>query len=473
MVLTRKQTREMNELREQLSTLTSTTNPLDFLHSDLPDLDDLDDLDDRDDAPSVATPGHGHVLQAHNKTKNMQGSARKGLQSWPLGEKKVGGTGFGGGLDLAVQAVGGGSRVGGSGVEVVPSASEPTQDADHGQSALASNTPTRTSPTDPSQQQNVVMYPSRDSFAPIPAGSVPAVTASIVENITSTNWMTQVGAMNELRRLAVRDAPACDGLLSSNGAVVFPAIVKGIKSPRSNVSKSAIMTVRDLVELVPGRTGEELGKDAGLADVNGLLSVLLTKAASNDKKFVVDEAVGALDVMCRSVDGLEAEHPGAVLSPVLVGTTEHKNPKVRGRCFVMLQTLMETGGEFSDGEFSPGVTCSRLLKGDEGVLRRVIVACDRGITDNTPEAREGARAVLGAVMKEIKEMRENSRTTEMVQMALLVDENGDVDEENEGNEDEADGGAPESLLVRYLTMALGNNRGKAVLLLEKCRLNVD
>ena len=86
-----------------------------------------------------------------------------------------------------------------------------------------------------------------------------------------------------------------------------------------------------------------------------------------------------LEVMCRCVDGR------VVLVPVLAGAIEHKNPKVRGRCFVLLQAL------FCDGD--RGRAVDRLVDA-EGVLRRLVVACDRGSTDNTPEAREGAREVL-------------------------------------------------------------------------------
>ena len=141
------------------------------------------------------------------------------------------------------------------------------------------------------------------------------------------------------------------------------------------------------------------------------------------------------EVMCRCVDGR------VVLVPVLAGAIEHKNPKVRGRCFVLLQAL------FCDGD--RGRAVDRLVDA-EGVLRRLVVACDRGSTDNTPEAREGARAVLCAVLGE--GTKGNEGVTRLM----------------EGGLGDGGGGGEAPLLERYVAMALGN-RGRAVLLLEKRR----
>ena len=165
------------------------------------------------------------------------------------------------------------------------------------------------------------------------------------------------------------------------------------------------------------------------------------------------EAVGALEVMCRCVDGR------VVLAPALAGAIEHKNPKVRGRCFVLLQALFCDG----DRDRDRGLAVDRLVD-DEGVLRRLVVACDRGSTDNTPEAREGARAVLCAVF--------GGGTGGFEGVSRLMEGGlartgggGGGDGGGDGDGEEGDG----PLLERYVAMALGN-RGRAVLLMEKKRV---
>ena len=89
------------------------------------------------------------------------------------------------------------------------------------------------------------------------------------------------------------------------------------------------------------------------------------------------------------------------------------------------------------------------------VLRRLVVACDRGSTDNTPEAREGARAVLCAVF--------GGGTGGFEGVSRLM-EGGLARTGGGGEGGEGDG----PLLERYVAMALGN-RGRAVLLMEKRR----
>ena len=444
MVLTRKQTKELQERElSSLTSLTSQCNPLDSLNNDPVNAEHVVDTF------TGGTPPR-HVLQMHNTLtpttmtcKGMQGSARKGLTSWPLG-KRLGGaeeqpraekpttSGVVSPRGKVEEDVGGEEETG-----RVRGAAEPSVPP-------TVVLPTGPEPTDPSQ---IDLYPSRDSFVPYPEEELPNTSSSIVENIGATNWLAQVNAMNELRRLALHHGTDCDSLLRNNSSTVFPAIVKAIKSPRSNVSKSAIMTVRDLFELLPGPMGTELGKDAGLTNMSGLLMVLLTKAASNDKKFVVDEAVVALDCMC---DCIEAS---IVLRPALSGAAEHKNPKVRGRCFALLRSVVANAPDLDS-----------LLLSSEGVLSSVVVACDRGTTDNTPEARECAREVMCTVFKDGRSDRIRAWMEEALE--ARSGEHGEHGEHGEDGED-GDGSGPASLLQRYTTVVLGN-RGKALLLLGKC-----
>ena len=458
MVLTRMQTRELQE-REQ-STLTSQCNPLDSINDDPADENVVVDTVTGGTPPRCVLQTHNTLASNTMTPKGMQGSARKGLTSWPLGGSR------GGALENEQKqneknnnVVSPRGAVADEACGAAEPVAPPTQravvaPAHHQDGGLPTQRavvlPTGPEPTDHASQ--IDLYPSRASFVPYAVEDLPSTTSSIVENIGATNWVAQVNAMNELRRLVAHHGTVCDVLLEKNAATVFPAIIKAIKSPRSNVSKSAIMTVRDLFELLPGAMGTELEKDAGLANTNGLLMVLLTKAASNEKKFVVDEAVGALDSMCGCVE------PSIVLRPALSGATEHKNPKVRGRCFVLLRSVV-TNARDLDG----------LLLSGEGVLSSVVVACDRGTTDNTPEARECAREVMWAVFKDGRSDKLRALMEEVLMEEVLMEEVLMEEVLNEGGGSSSSMGSA-SVLLRYSTKVLGNNRGKAVLLLNKCNL---
>lgn len=459
MVLTRKQTKELQE--REMSRLTGEFNPLESLYNDPVNAENVVDTLTGGTPPRCVLQTHNSLTPSTITSKGMQGSARKGLTSWPLG-KSLGGaekqaetqavkattTGVVSPRSVAVDGVRGKEETerlrGAAGPSAPRLVAAPENHPDDIRAVVL---PTGPEPTDPSL---IDIYPSRASFVPYPAEELPSTTSSIVEHIGATNWLAQVNAMNELRRLVTHHVTDCDALLTKNSAIIFPAIIKAIKSPRSNVSKSAIMTVRDLFELLPRPMGTELGKDAGLTNTNGLLMVLLTKAASNDKKFVVDEALGALDSMC---DCVEAE---IVLRPALSGAAEHKNPKVRGRCFVLLRSVVANAPDL-DG----------LLLSCEGALSSVVVACDRGTTDNTPEARECAREVMCAVFKDGRSDKIRA-WMEGALAAAAGEETGE--EKRDGEKGDADGSIPASLLQRFTTLVLGNNRGKAVLLLEKCNL---
>jgi hypothetical protein len=326
-------------------------------------------------------------------------------------------------------------------------------------------------PSGPEPQQNMEtcdMYPVLESFVPLEdANQLASFKAHVLSGMGSTEWVDNVRAMNGLRRVAYCYADEVDSLLDN--VAVMSTLIKSIKSPRSNVSKSAIITTRDLFCLRPDRMGAFIAEDPQLKNTNSLLSVLLTKASSNEKKFVVDEAVASLDRMSRRVDR------GLVLAPVLAGCTEHKNPKVRGRSFMLLSRLLSREGEQVRGESEAGF----LLTG--GVLESIVVACHKGSTDNTPEARESSRGVLSAVL--FGGLRgghddgggdagfEDAVREYMEEFLRRLARDGS--DRHQGQEDASNntlqgtetGDDGDSLVLRYVSAVLGN-RGKAVLLLQ-------
>ena len=86
--------------------------------------------------------------------------------------------------------------------------------------------------------------------------------------------------------------------------------------------QTAIMAATDIIstyrdEIVPVLNVGGMEKPA-----NSLLSQLLLKASSNDKKFVIDEAKAALRAMSSNLAPLK-------LLTHILPQTQHKNPKVR------------------------------------------------------------------------------------------------------------------------------------------------
>lgn len=221
-----------------------------------------------------------------------------------------------------------------------------------------------------------VTYPSVFELASIAEGSVDDFVSDVEAQLKSTEWISVCSGMNGLRSLAVHNPDRCDSVVSS----LLPFVVKGIRSPRSALSKSAIIASKDLFQYIPSSMAELIGD--GSASTS-LLSQLLLKAASNDKRFVVDEAVASLEQMAQSLASLK------VMS-ALMPYAEHKNPKVRGRVMKLLLMVLE------------GKQCSAATIVEVG-LDRIIIHLAQGVNDNTAEARESSRKITERLLAMMRE----------------------------------------------------------------------
>ena len=222
-----------------------------------------------------------------------------------------------------------------------------------------------------------IAYPTREELAPVDGDDdvVAACFTATIAGLDSPDWVQVINALTMLRRLAVHHTGiACT---AAHLADVVPRVVNAARNLRSALSKTAIMALRDLYLSC---SGEEL---VPLTDIGGstkpigsVLAQLLLKAASNDKKFVIQEAQSTLVTMAEMLP------PAAMLAMLIPGYVEHKNPKVRGKAATV------------------AAACVARLQPEEAHeygLASLLVAAAKLVTDNTPEAREGAKKMVMAV----------------------------------------------------------------------------
>ncbi|GAB4822816.1 hypothetical protein N2152v2_009862 [Parachlorella kessleri] len=222
-------------------------------------------------------------------------------------------------------------------------------------------------PTGPEPVQIEVEYVPRDQLQPVEDAA--AAVEACSSGLDSADWVEAVKALNLLRQLVVHHANSCQDKLQQ---WMLP-VVKSVRSLRSSLCKTAIMAVSDLYITY----GDAL---LPLADVGGqakpltsLLAQILLKCSSNDKKFVIEEAQLALQTM------VEHTTPGKFLD-LLLPYLDHKNPKLRGKA----------GGAAT-------LTVARMQPAEMagfGMLRLLQMA-GKLITDNTPDAREAAKRLVG------------------------------------------------------------------------------
>ena len=225
-----------------------------------------------------------------------------------------------------------------------------------------------------------IEYPSRDQLQPVVVGessegegsSLHHILNEVKQEIQSTEWADACAGLLMLRRLTVHHPTAVAAELPT----LVPHVIKSARSLRSALSKTAFMTLNDLYVSCPGEMLPLSNVGGAAKPLDSALAQLLLKCASNDKKFVVEEAQRTLETMAERVAPTEMV---ALLSPAYV--LDHKNPKVRGKAAVLMATCLH--------RLSP-VECHSAYGMETGV--RVVA---RLITDNTPDAREGAKRMAG------------------------------------------------------------------------------
>jgi hypothetical protein len=149
-------------------------------------------------------------------------------------------------------------------------------------------------------------------------------------------------------------------------------MVKAMKNPRSALCKTSIMTCSDIFTAY----GEKLLEGPHLKSMDDLLLQLLMKA-SQDKKFVCEEAEKALNTMVNSVARLP-------LLRKLQSYVRHSNPRVRAKAAVSTSNCVSKMEVNEMEEF--------------GMILLAQMAADQ-LSDKLPEAREAARSMVNSLFE--------------------------------------------------------------------------
>lgn len=192
----------------------------------------------------------------------------------------------------------------------------------------------------------------------------------LLSDLASKDWVAQCAALNLTRQLAVHHKEECQPILDK----IVSAVVKLLKSPRSSVCKTSLLCCTDLFTTFQDDLLDLMDVGGPSRPANSLLCQLFLRAA-NDKQFVIEETqrtLTAIAVNLSVVAGLEKSVP----------YLKHRNPKVRGKAASLFAALV---GRMSEQDVE-----------DYG-LEKLLELAAAIVSDNTPDARQGARKVLSIV----------------------------------------------------------------------------
>ncbi|TKY72604.1 heparan-alpha-glucosaminide N-acetyltransferase [Spatholobus suberectus] len=209
-----------------------------------------------------------------------------------------------------------------------------------------------------------VDYVSSDNLKPL---SDPEVKIqSLVEDLDSKNWTKVCESLNDARRFALYHSSLLFPIL---GKIVL-VVAKAMRNPRSALCKTAIMAAADIFSAFGDKLLDPSTSDA----FDGLLLQLLLKA-SQDKRFVCEEADRALGSMVGSMT------PLPLLQKLRVYVS-HTNLRIRAKAAVSLSSYVSKMGHDEMEEF--------------GLAELIEVAADL-LNDRLPEARDAARSIATSV----------------------------------------------------------------------------
>ncbi|CAK8533714.1 unnamed protein product [Lathyrus sativus] len=181
---------------------------------------------------------------------------------------------------------------------------------------------------------------------------------TLLAALDSKDWVLVCDTLNNVRRLSIFHKEAMLDILGS----VITHIAKALKSPRSAVIKTAVMTSADIFCAY---------NDLMIDSLDPLLLQLLLKS-SQDKRFVCEAAEKALISMTTWISPIS-------LLPKLQPYLKHKHPRVRAKASMC---------------FSRSVP--RL--GAEGIktygIDKLIQVAASQLSDQLPESREAARTLI-------------------------------------------------------------------------------
>ncbi|KAL1220531.1 hypothetical protein V5N11_003240 [Cardamine amara subsp. amara] len=212
--------------------------------------------------------------------------------------------------------------------------------------------------------ESTVEYVSSEDLTPFPDPE--SSVQRLLEELASKDWIKVCESLNNTRRFAVYHSSLLLPILEK----LLVVMVKTMKNPRSALCKTSIMTCSDIFNAF----GEKLLEKSHLKSMDDLMLQLLMKA-SQDKKFVCEEADKALNMMVNSVACLP-------LLRKLQTYVRHSNPRVRAKAAVSTSNC---------------VSKMELKEMEEfGMVIIAQMTADL-LSDKLPEAREAARSMVNSI----------------------------------------------------------------------------
>lgn len=226
----------------------------------------------------------------------------------------------------------------------------------------------------PSADASIDYIPSENLKAiPDPESMIPC----LIEGLDSKDWTKVCESLNNARRFALHHS----SLLEPNLDKLMAVVVKAMKNPRSALCKTSIMAASDIFSAF----GDKL-LDSTSDALDNLVLQLLMKA-SQDKKFVCEEADRALNTMVESITPLP-------LLQKLKTYVKHTNPRIRAKAAISISICVTKMG----------------LEGmkELGLVSLVQVAAGL-LNDRLPEAREAARSMVNSMYNAFTENEEHKQ----------------------------------------------------------------
>ncbi|XP_050240038.1 uncharacterized protein LOC126689056 [Quercus robur] len=201
---------------------------------------------------------------------------------------------------------------------------------------------------------------------------------SLIEGLESKDWIKVCESLNDVRRFALYHSTLLLPLLEK----VVLALVKAMKNPRSALCKTSIMASSDIFHAYGDKFLDSFPSDA----FDQLLLQLLLKA-SQDKRFVCEEADKALSAMVGSMT------PLPLLNKLRVYVS-HANFRIRAKAAISISNCVSKMGLEGMKEF--------------GLVELVQMSADL-LKDRLPEAREAARSVVISIYEAFTESEEQKQ----------------------------------------------------------------
>ncbi|KAG2721468.1 hypothetical protein I3760_02G083300 [Carya illinoinensis] len=201
---------------------------------------------------------------------------------------------------------------------------------------------------------------------------------SLIEGLDSKDWTKVCESLNNARRFALYHSTLLLPLLEK----VVVVMVKAMKNPRSALIKTSIMASSDIFNAFGDKLLDSFPSEA----FDHLLLQLLLKA-SQDKRFVCEEADKALNAMVKSMTPLP-------LFNKLRAYVSHFNLRVRAKAAISLSNCVS----------------KMELEGmkEVGLVALVQMAADL-LKDRLPEAREAARSIVISIYEAFTENEEQKQ----------------------------------------------------------------